>query len=71
MPKTCTSNERLNDIRCCNCNKKLGEIKMQSGVVEIDCSRCGTTNTLVAAIDIQPEGQPKESYSVKVQSPGA
>ena len=32
-------------MRCKNCGKKLGEVKMKEGVVAIKC-KCGTVNVL-------------------------
>jgi len=64
MPTPCNSEEKLIDKRCCNCNSKLAEIKLQIGIVKIKCPRCGTINETVASIEMKPEGL-QESYSVK------
>lgn len=32
-------------LLCSNCGKKLAEIKIKEGKVEIKCPKCGITNT--------------------------
>lgn len=34
----------LTPIRCDNCNKKIGEVNMKDGRVEIICPKCGVKN---------------------------
>lgn len=34
------------ELRCDNCNKKLGEYDIENGQVEIICPRCDTKNIL-------------------------
>ena len=49
----------MNDFICSNCGKKLAELKLQEGKIEIKCSKCGTFNT----IETKKEDKPKSAKS--------
>jgi phage FluMu protein Com len=45
------TNETLNPIKCTNCGKKIGEVKMRDGRLEIVCPKCGVLNIQEARPD--------------------
>jgi len=38
-------------LKCSNCGKKIGEVKMKDGIVAIVCSKCGVLNIQEAKPD--------------------
>lgn len=46
-------NERLIDIRCSNCGKKLCAARVSEGIVEIVCSKCGVKNNISATKEVK------------------
>ena len=38
--------EKMQDLRCANCHKKLCEYNVDAGIIEIMCPKCGFTTKL-------------------------
>ena len=54
----------MNDIKCMNCGKKIGEEDIQGGEVRIKCPKCGQTTVIISKLHAFPVKE--ESYTEKV-----
>lgn len=54
----------MNDIKCGNCGKKIGEEDIQGGEVRIKCPKCGQTTVVKSQLTALPVKT--ESYTEKV-----